>query len=68
MKKTVIFHLEYESANGGGSIIEKRRFSIFQSKSVITDAFFEWLNEESDKIEKSRQEDVYIKNPKIINL
>ena len=68
MKKTVIFHLEYQSDKVAGNRTEKRRFSIFESKSVITDAFFAWIKKECEEIENSRQEEVYIKNPKIINL
>lgn len=68
MKKDIIFFFSYEGNEHKGNLVLKKEYNIFTRKSKIIKDFFNWLNEESNKINEEKQEVCFFTNIKIIGL
>jgi hypothetical protein len=68
MKKTVIFHFSYKGNENAGNRTLKMDYSIFKSKSAITNDFFNWVKLNSAEIAKSCGEKCAVTNMQITGL
>lgn len=68
MKKTVIFHFSYKGNENSGNRTLRMIYSIFKSKSSITNDFFNWVKLNGSEINKSCGEECAITNIQIIGL
>ena len=68
MKRVVIFHFSYKGNENMGNKTTRMSYSIFKSKSAITNDFFDWVKLQSSEIAKSCGEECPINNMQIIGL
>jgi hypothetical protein len=68
MKRVVIFHFSYRGTENMGNKTTRMKYSIFKSKSAITDDFFDWVRLQSIEIAESYGEQCSITNMQIIGL
>lgn len=68
MRKTILFHVLFESKNTKHNLTAEVTFNFLTSKSKVIKYFYKWVLQHQKEIEEKEKYKVMISNLKIIGL